>query len=127
MAAEKDCSSWDDVSQDARKESGYYSYTVVWSPEDDAYIGRVTEWQLLAADGNSPEEALHEIRFVVALAIDDCREQGDDYPEPLSRKNFSGKFSLRIPPALHRRLVADAAREGVSLNQWVTSKLAGSI
>lgn len=118
---------WSEVSDEARQESGFYSYTVEWSEEDQAYIGRVTEWQLLAADGESPEDALQAIRFVVAIAIDSCREDGDEYPEPLSRKSFSGKFSLRIPPELHRRLVAEASREGVSLNQFVTTKLAGSV
>ncbi len=127
MAPNEEWSSWEGVSDEARRESGYYSYTVEWSAEDDTYIGRVAEWALLAAHGESPEEALHEIRFVVAAAIDDCQEQQDEYPEPLSRRSFSGKFSLRIPPELHRRLVAEAARQGVSLNQYVTTKLAGSI
>jgi HicB family len=35
-------------------------------------------------------------------------------------KSYSGKFLLRIPPALHKALDAQALREGVSLNSLVT-------
>ena len=40
-----------------------------------------------------------------------------DYDEP------SGKFNLRLPKALHRRLTEDADDAGVSLNQLVVSML----
>ncbi|MCP5939966.1 type II toxin-antitoxin system HicB family antitoxin [Klebsiella pneumoniae] len=33
---------------------------------------------------------------------------------------------MRVSSSLHRRLAMDAAREGVSLNAWVTQKLASA-
>lgn len=36
----------------------------------------------------------------------------------------SGRFVVRLPRSLHAALEAEAAREGVSLNQWVVTKLA---
>lgn len=36
----------------------------------------------------------------------------------------SGRFVVRLPRSLHAALEMEAAREGVSLNQWVVTKLA---
>ena len=35
-----------------------------------------------------------------------------------------GKFMVRIPPEVHRRLATQAAESGVSLNRIASSKLA---
>jgi predicted HicB family RNase H-like nuclease len=40
---------------------------------------------------------------------------------------MSGKFMIRMPPALHEQLAALAAQQGVSLNQLVVALLAGGI
>lgn len=51
----------------------------------------------------------------------------DSLPEPPvgpQRKEFSGKFNVRIPKTLHAALVSEAEAEGVSLNQLVLAKLA---
>ena len=101
-----------------------YSYTVGWSQEDDAYIGRVTEFPLLAAHGDTLEGALREIETVVGYVIEDLKESGEPIPEPLSTRHYSGRFNVRIASDLHRALALEATREGVSLNQLVTLKLA---
>jgi predicted HicB family RNase H-like nuclease len=44
-------------------------------------------------------------------------------PEPLAKKEFSGKFVLRVEPALHRRLAAKALAEGESLNAYCVKTL----
>lgn len=49
--------------------SNDYSYTVGWSTEDQVFVARVAEFPSLAAHGETAEEALQEIRFVVAEAI----------------------------------------------------------
>ena len=49
---------------------------------------------------------------------------GESIPEPISEKNYSGKFQVRITPELHRRLAIEAAEENVSLNRYVSYKLA---
>ena len=54
--------------------------------------------------------------------LDMCREDG---VEP--RKQFSGKFNVRIPADLHAAIAAAAAADGKSLNQWVTDELRSSI
>jgi predicted HicB family RNase H-like nuclease len=51
------------------------------------------------------------------------KARGENIPEPLASKKFSGKFMVRIPPELHRRLVMDAQEEGISLNRLASDKL----
>ena len=51
----------------------------------------------------------------------------DGLPEPAvgpQRREFSGKFNVRIPKSLHAALVREAEAEAVSLNQLVLAKLA---
>src|SRR5262245_29534416 len=51
----------------------------------------------------------------------------DGLPEPAvgpQRREFSGKFNVRIPKSLHAALVHEAEAEAMSLNQLVLAKLA---
>ena len=101
-----------------------YCYSVVWSEDDMAFIGRVIEFPSLAAHGDTQEKALLEIRNVIEFVIEDLTAEGEEVPVPLSRRNFSGKLNVRMPKGLHRQLAAESEREGVSLNNWINTKLA---
>lgn len=102
----------------------HYQYQVTWSPEDEAYIARVTEFKGLAAHSEeSSEDALRELKSVVEFCIQDLKAEGEPVPEPLSSKSYSGRFNIRVPKALHRDLVATAAQQGVSLNQLILTEL----
>jgi hypothetical protein len=51
----------------------------------------------------------------------------DSLPEPPvgpQRRDYSGKFNVRVPKSLHAALACEAEAEGVSLNQLVVAKLA---
>jgi predicted HicB family RNase H-like nuclease len=52
------------------------------------------------------------------IFLDACQARGI---EP--RKHYSGKFNLRVPPALHERLAVQAAAHGKSINAWVLGLL----
>ena len=54
--------------------------------------------------------------------LDMCRQDG---VEP--RRQFSGKFNLRLPPELHEAIAAVSAAEGKSINQWVANELSASV
>lgn len=47
----------------------------------------------------------------------------ESVPEPLSSRRYSGKFVVRVPPEVHRRLAIEAAEENISLNRLVSAKL----
>jgi antitoxin HicB len=44
-------------------------------------------------------------------------------PLPLPDEQYSGKFVVRVPRQLHRKLVEEAERQNVSLNQFVNYAL----
>jgi predicted HicB family RNase H-like nuclease len=51
----------------------------------------------------------------------------DSLPEPPSgpqKREYSGRFNVRVPKSLHAALASEAEAEGVSLNQLVVAKLA---
>jgi predicted HicB family RNase H-like nuclease len=115
------------VAKSARYKAEEYSFSVVWSEEDACFIGRVDEFPSLAAHGSTQEKALREIRHVVEYVLEDLAAEKESPPVPLSKRPFSGKLNVRMPKTLHRRLAAESEREGVSLNNWINTKLASTI
>jgi len=100
-----------------------YTYRVTWSEEDDEYIGLCAEFPSLSWLEPSPEDALMGVRQVVAQVVTDMKKNREPIPEPIAIKKYSGKFMVRIPPDLHRRLALEAAESGVSLNRIASDKL----
>jgi len=114
------------AARDKQLDTRDYTYSVVWSEEDNAFIGRVLEFPSLTAHGSTQAKALSEIRSVVQHALDDLIESGEEVPQPLNKRSYSGKLNVRLPKYLHRQLAIEAAEEGVSLNQLISTKLAAT-
>ena len=106
--------------------ANHYSYSINWSDEDSVFIGKVAEFPSLGAHGDTPEAALREIMFVVGEVVKDLARGGEEIPEPFSKRSYSGKLNVRMPPQKHRELAIEAAREHVSLNQLINMKLGGN-
>ncbi len=70
-------------------------------------------------------EALRGIKQLVRNIIEDMSASGEPIPPAIADQQFSGKFLVRVPPELHRRLVLEAAEAKVSLNRLTSLKLAG--
>jgi predicted HicB family RNase H-like nuclease len=51
------------------------------------------------------------------------RANGESVPEPISQRRYSGKFMVRVPPEVHRKLTIEAAEEDISLNRLISAKL----
>jgi predicted HicB family RNase H-like nuclease len=100
-----------------------YTYRLIWSEDDQEYIGLVAEFPSLSWLGKTPEAALKGIRKVVYDVVKDMRANNEEVPEPIAGKRYSGKFGVRTVPDLHRNLVIQAAESGVSLNRLVNMKL----
>jgi len=100
-----------------------YSFTVSWSDEDNTFIGRVSEFPSLAAHGRTQEKALREIRELVGLVIKDLAASREPIPAPFGKRQFSGKLNVRMPKDLHRQLAIESTAQGVSLNNWINTKL----
>ncbi len=102
----------------------HYTYRVVWSKEDGEYVGLCAEFPSLSWLDESMNDALSGIVTLVKEVVTDMAANGEPLPDPLSEKQYSGKFQIRIPPHQHRLLAIRAAEEGVSLNRYVSAKLA---
>ncbi len=51
------------------------------------------------------------------------RDDGEEIPIAPSRKEYSGQFNVRIDKRIHRNLVLEATKAGISLNALVAQKL----
>jgi len=100
-----------------------YTYRVTWSEDDDEYVGLCAEFPSLSWLAKKPEVALKGIRKLVEDVVKDMQSAGEDVPEPIACKNYSGKFIVRVPPQIHRKLAIQAAESGISLNRLASSKL----
>lgn len=101
-----------------------YAYRVVWSEDDKEYVGLCAEFPSLSWLDKSQDTAFKGIRKLVAEVVDDLKAQHELIPEPLSSKKFSGKFVVRVPAELHRELALEAQENKISLNRYVSNKLA---
>ncbi|MDP1692984.1 MAG: type II toxin-antitoxin system HicB family antitoxin [Burkholderiaceae bacterium] len=68
--------------------------------------------------GKNPKELRAEFKKSLQVFLDVCKEKGI---EP--RRQFSGKFNLRIPPELHERLAIEAQAQGKSINSLAQEAL----
>ncbi|MDJ0616183.1 MAG: toxin-antitoxin system HicB family antitoxin [Calothrix sp. MO_192.B10] len=102
----------------------HYTYRVTWSSEDEEFVGLCSEFPSLSYLDENQDAALKGITNLVKDAVADMEANNERIPQPIAEKTYSGKFQVRIPPELHRRLAIEAAEENVSLNRYVSLKLA---
>lgn len=100
-----------------------YTYRVEWSEEDDTHIATCLELPTLKAHGKTMELAIQAIKKVVSATLKWMKEDKEEIPEPFSTKQFKGNLTLRTSPEVHRRLAAHAAEQGVSINQYILSRV----
>ena len=100
-------------------EIGGYRAVIQFDPDIDMFRGEFVGLNG-GADFHARDIAGLRREGAVSLKVflEMCEEDG---VEP--RRQFSGKFNVRLPPELHAGIVAAAAAEGKSLNQWVTDEL----
>jgi len=100
-----------------------YTYRVTWSEDDNEHVGLCAEFPSISWLAPTPEAALKGIRKLVAEVVQDMDTTGETIPEPIASKSYSGKFMVRVPPDVHRKLAVQAAESGVSLNRIASFKL----
>lgn len=71
--------------------------------------------------GKSSTELRREFKNSLNVFLEVCEEKGIN-----PKKEFSGKFNLRINPRLHSKIAAKASGENKSINQWVSEALENS-
>ena len=106
-----------------KEQAARYAKFVEWSDEDRCFIGRCPGLFSGGVHGNNEAKVYNELCETVEEWIELLHKDGAPLPEPLAGKRFSGRFVLRVEPALHRRLAAKALAAGESLNSYCARAL----
>jgi antitoxin HicB len=107
-----------------------YRYVLTHDEDEDGNEGFVAEVEELPgvySQGETPQIAIEGIHDAMLGWLSVALEDGMSIPEPRNPADCSGRVLLRIPVSLHAELKREAEREGVSLNQFISSALAGAI
>ncbi len=72
----------------------------------------------------APEDRVAFAKTKESRQIDQLIDSLPEPPVAPQRREYSGKFNVRVPKSLHAALASEAEAEGVSLNQLVVAKLA---
>jgi len=99
---------------------------VVYPADEGGYVAEIEELPGCMTQGETLDEVARRIEDARRGWIEVAYEDGMEIPLPQTEEQYSGKFVVRLPKYLHRRLAEQAAREGVSLNQYVASLLSSS-
>ncbi|WP_100899544.1 type II toxin-antitoxin system HicB family antitoxin [Nostoc flagelliforme] len=62
-----------------------YEVILYWSELDEAFIAEVPELPGCAADGNTYQEALHNVELVMQEWIETAKDLGRPVPQPIPR------------------------------------------
>ncbi len=109
----------------AIKEALAAPYTRLLYPnEHGGFSCEVLEFPGCYATGDDVAEAMEHVEEAIGIWIEASLDQGQDIPPPLASAKYSGRVTLRVPPALHQRAVTRAAAEGVSLNRLLSAAVA---
>ncbi len=100
-----------------------YTKIVEWSEEDGCFVGTCPTLMYGGVHGQDEAKVYAELCQAVEEVIGILESDGHPLPEPLAGRKFSGKFVLRVQPALHRRLAAKALAAGESLNSYCVRTL----
>jgi antitoxin HicB len=99
-------------------------------PDGDVIAASVPELPGCFAEGATLKDALENLQDALASWLAAALESGAQIPSPQGAaepEDYSGRFSVRVPRSLHRRLVQRADVEGCSLNQLVSTVLAEAV
>lgn len=96
-----------------------YMATVELDEDADLFHGEVINTRdVLTFQGRTLDELRTAFADTIADYIEWCRERGKEPERP-----YSGNFTVRLSPELHRRIASMAARQHKSINAFVADTL----
>jgi len=114
-----------------RKPLKYYlelKYPVTLHPDPEGgFVAEIEDLPGCLAQGNTVEQAYEMIEIAKEMWLEVAYDEGQDIPLPRTEEQYSGKFNVRFPKSLHRKLDQLADREGVSLNQFLVATLSHAV
>ncbi len=97
---------------------GYHGH-VEFDDEAGIFHGEVIDVQdVITFQGTSVDELKQAFKDSIDDYLEFCASRGEKPDKP-----FSGKFMLRIPTEVHRKLFIQSKASGKSLNEYIIEKL----
>ena len=90
------------------KKRDQYLRVVEWSDEDNCYVGRIPGLALGGVHGKNVQKVYEKLSSLVDEWIEIHEKEGAPLPPATTGKEYSGKFNLRVGPALHERLTIES-------------------
>ena len=103
-----------------------FSINIILDDDGEDWLAHFCELPNISAFGDTPEEAILELKIAWNSFKESCEKHGDSIPISPTKKEYSGQFNVRIDRRIHRELAIEAAKAGLSLNALVAQKLAGT-
>jgi predicted HicB family RNase H-like nuclease len=99
----------------------YKGYTahIEFDEEAGLFHGEVVDTKdVITFQGTSVKELNKSFKDSVDDYLEFCKSKGEEPDKP-----FSGKFILRLPKSLHRKIYIKAIKNGQSLNNYIAQSL----
>ena len=97
---------------------GYHA-KIEYDDDDNFFVGTVIGLNdILCFHGTSVDELTTTFQDCIENYLQRCRENGKQ-PE----KEFKGLFNVRIKPDSHRLAALEAAKDGITMNQFVSDAI----
>ena len=100
------------------KRRDQYLRVVEWSEEDKCYIGRIPGLALGGVHGKNEAKVYERLSVLIDEWITIHEEDNAALPPATAGKKYSGKFNLRLSPALHECLTIESLKVNESLNTY---------
>lgn len=91
---------------------------------DGTFFARIVELPGCMTEGPTQEEAVAHLREALELWLETELARGASIPAPQTERTYSGTFTVRTSPLVHRLAAGAAERLGVSLNEFASEALA---
>ena len=104
--------------------SARYPRVIEWSKVDGAFVGSAPPLVGQCCHGDTETAVARQLSAIVEDLSADVLDGKMPFAEPPPGRTYSGKFVVRLSPALHRRTALQAMARGESLNQFVVDALA---
>ena len=92
-----------------------YMAKLDFDEQADVFYGVVINSRaLLSFEGTNGDEIKQSFHDVVDSYLEACTQKGIAPEKP-----YSGRFNVRIPPDLHKKLAIKSAEENISQNRYI--------
>ena len=106
-----------------RRLSAQFPRLIEWSDEDGCFVGSAPPLVGQCCHGKTEADVATQLAAIVDDLVQDVLDGKMPAPKSEPHKTYSGKFVVRIPTALHKKIALKAQARGKSLNQYVAEVL----